>query len=93
MASSSKSVNISMLLAHGGMFWGDLMGEPSDTQEVGKSWKLDLGYFKQTGVFGKVPVEEAKDGGRKVLCVCLGRSAEGGRHSQIQACRQAHQDV
>lgn len=47
------------------MFWGDIMGEPLDPDEVARAQQQDIEYFKQMGVYCKVLLSDAMAGNRK----------------------------
>lgn len=49
--------------------WDDLLGEASNADEVRKARRLQADYFKQLGVYNKVPAQQAKDGGHRIASV------------------------
>lgn len=67
---SAQYVDMFTVTAHEeSWLWPDLTGEALDMREATKAKKLEFEYCMQTGVCEKVPAEEAKSGGHKVLGV------------------------
>lgn len=49
------------------MYWGDLTRGPLDTQAVRTKRVLEVQCFRNMQVYGKVPVEQARQGGYYIL--------------------------
>lgn len=49
------------------MHWDDLTGEALHGEEVRTARKLEFEPFTQLGIYGKVPVQSARDEGHKTL--------------------------
>lgn len=69
------------------MYWGDLTGELLDSDEVEKARKIEIEYSRDVGVYKKVPIQQAQEGGHRVLgvgWVDLGK-ADGSHRSRLGA--------
>lgn len=69
------------------MYWDVLTGEPLDTEEVRSARKLEIEYFRQMGVYEKVPISQGRDGGHPVLgvrCVDV-KKVDGFHRSRLVA--------
>lgn len=51
------------------MYWAALTGEPLGTEAVQATRRLEIEYFGKMGVYQKVPIQQARDGGQPVLGV------------------------